>query len=253
MRGSRVIPVLLISDREMIKTRQYKKPVYVGDPLNIIRIFNDKEVDELMIIDIGKSKTKVDPDYDYIQQMAEECFLPLCYGGGVSSIEQMQKIYQLGVEKIALNLSVHEQPNFIKDAVSIFGSQSVVVSMDVKSNWRKVQQVVKTAPKIRATSWAPLEYAEFVASLDVGELLVNVIDREGCYCGYDLVLLKAICQSLKIPVIINGGASSVDDFVAAVDVGASAVAAGSMFIFTGKHQAVLVSYPPQSILNKKLQ
>lgn len=238
----RVIPALLLQDGGLVKTRRFRKPVYVGDPTNAIRIFNEKEVDELMVLDIGASKQGRDPDYQTIELFASECFMPLCYGGGVRNIEQAAKVFNLGVEKVCLQSAALEGPSLITSLADRFGSQSVVVSIDLKRDWRGRPHLYESRTgKTLRRQW--LEYAHGIAQAGAGEILLNAVDRDGEMSGYDTELITALAESVTIPVIALGGAGSLDDMREAVRAGASAVAAGSMFVFHGPHRAVLITYP----------
>lgn len=241
----RVIPCLLLKNNGLVKTVKFKNPKYVGDPINAVRIFNDKEVDELIFLDIDASAKGAQPDYELIEQIASQAFMPFCYGGGVKNIETMRRLFHIGVEKISINTAALDNQNLISEAVNIFGSQSIVVAMDIKKNiFGKYQLYSKTAQKKYKQNI--IDYAKRVESLGAGELLVNSIDHDGCLNGYDINLIKQIAENVRIPVIALGGASSLQDMKAAVnEASASAVAAGSMFVFHGKHKAVLINYPAQ--------
>lgn len=239
---TRVIPILLLKSQGFVKTKQFKNPTYLGCPINIVKIFNDKEVDELVVLDILAGKDNR-IQFDYIKQLASECFMPLTYGGGVKSVADMKTLYNIGIEKVAINSSFIENPNLISEAANIFGSQSVVVSIDVKKSLLGKHHAYTQGGK-KKVSPSPIELAVLAEKQGAGELLISSIDREGSYKGYDISILKDIANAVNIPVIINGGANSVADFKRAVDDGgAHAVAAGSMFVFHGKHRAVLINFP----------
>jgi cyclase len=239
----RVIPCLLLSNGGLVKTRKFKNPVYVGDPINAIRIFNDKEVDELVLLDIKASLEKRGPNFDLLREIASECFMPLAYGGGVTSIDQIRTLLRLGIEKVILNTALVRDPNFLQEAVAIFGSQAITASIDVR---RKIfgRHEVMTLAGTQATGLGPVEAAQMAEKLGVGEILLTSIEAEGSFEGYDIELLSIVSQSVNVPVIASGGAASLEDFRTAVLIGhASAVAAGSMFVFYGRHRAVLITYP----------
>lgn len=242
----RIIPCLLYSDYGLVKTKQFKRPSYIGDAINAVKIFNEKEVDELIFLDISKKKSSKKPNFQLISDVASEAFMPMCYGGGVSSIEEMKTIYRLGVEKISLNTIAFENPNFVREASKIFGSSSVVGSIDYKKDlFGKVR--VKTGNGKKWTKYTPIEYAKHIEDLGVGEILLTSIDFEGMMSGYDLDLIREISQSVKIPVIANGGAGNFQDFEKVFSLtDASAVSAGSVFVYYGKYNAVLINYPDRN-------
>lgn len=248
----RVIPALLLQDGGLVKTRRFRKPVYVGDPTNAIRIFNEKEVDELMVLDIVASKRAVDPDYRTIELFASECFMPLCYGGGVRSIDQAAKVFNLGVEKVCLQTAALHDPSLITSLADRFGSQSIVVSIDIKRDWFGRPHLYESRTgKTPKRAW--LEHARDIARAGAGEILLNVVDRDGEMSGYDTELIAALTDTVTVPVIALGGAGSLDDMRDAVRAGASAVAAGAMFVFHGPHRAVLITYPRYQDLERTFE
>jgi len=252
MKRIRVIPVLLIKKGGLVKSVRFKNHKYVGDPINAVKIFNDKEVDELAILDISATPEQKPPDLNMIAEIAGEAFMPLSYGGGISSVDQVRKILYSGIEKIVLNKSAHTRPELIHEIANSFGSQSVMVSIDVKKNIFGRYKVF-TDNGAQNTGLNPIEFAKQCESRGAGEILLNSIERDGTYNGYDLELVKSISRSVNIPVVACGGAGSLEDFRAAVTEGnASAVSAGSMFIFQRPHNAVLISYPKQSELVEKV-
>lgn len=238
----RVIPALLLRNNGLVKTTRFKDPKYVGDPLNAIRIFNEKEVDELMLLDITASKENREPNFAMIEQIAEECFMPLAYGGGVRTVEQAQRIYALGVEKICLQTSVLENPGLVTELAQRFGSQSVMVSVDVKRNWMGKPQMYSSAKASSLGSdW--IERAQRLVDAGAGEVLFNAVDKDGTLQGPDLALIEQMSKAIQVPLIAVGGVGSMADIKAAVDAGASAVAAGAFFVYHGPHRAVLITYP----------
>jgi len=248
MFGPRIIPCLLLKDDGLVKTTKFKEPQYLGDPINIIKIFNEKEVDELVLLDIEASRKNGRPPFNKLAEIVGECFMPLCYGGGIREIEDIKKIFALGVEKIVINSYAVEEPAFVRKAADLFGSQSIVVSVDVKKNvFGGYNIYIKGGQK--KVNLAPVAHCLNMQAMGAGELLVNSIDRDGTMAGYDLSLINEISQAVSIPVIACGGAGAISHFSEAIkESGASAVAAGSMFVFQGKHRAVLISYPaPQEI------
>jgi cyclase len=252
MLSIRVIPVLLLSGKGLVKTVQFKNPVYVGDPLNAVKVFNDKEVDELIFLDIKATKNNTPPDYHLIESIASECFMPVCYGGGITSVEQIRKILNMGIEKVSINSHALDNGKLVREAATEFGSQSIVVSIDVKKKFAGTRKVFSYT-RSKVTSLDPVEYAREIEGYGAGELLVTSVDRDGTMTGYDLELMKNIVSSVNIPVIACGGAGDISHFKDVKEVaGVSAVAAGSMFVFHGKHKAVLLTYPDQQELKKYL-
>lgn len=238
----RVIPALLLRDGGLVKTRRFKEAKYVGDPINAIRIFNDKEVDELMVLDIVASKRVHEPDYAMIELFAGECFMPLCYGGGVRSVEQAARIFDLGVEKICLQSAALDDLTLISRIAERFGSQSLVVSVDVKRNWLKRPELYESrSGKSHKLRW--LDFTQKAVAAGAGEVLINAVDRDGEMQGMDLELIREASTALSVPLIALGGVGSLQDIKDAVNVGASAVAAGAFFVFHGPHRAVLITYP----------
>ncbi|MNK22773.1 Imidazole glycerol phosphate synthase subunit HisF [compost metagenome] len=244
---SRVIPILLISDGGLVKTRKFKDQVYVGDPVNAVKIFNEKEVDELIVVDIDCSKKGSPPNYSMIEEIAGECFMPICYGGGITSIDHVKRVFSCGVEKISINSALFDT-DLIRRAVDIYGSQSIVASIDVKkkSFWGGYTCCGKSSRQDFAIS--PLELGKKVETEGVGEILLNSIDNDGMMTGFDLELIESVSTAVSIPVIASGGAGGMADLKKALQAKASAVAAGSMFVFHGKHRAVLINYPSPSEL-----
>lgn len=243
MLKTRVIPVLLLKDRGCVKTRRFKRPVYLGDPKNIVRIFNDKEVDELIILDITASPRGKKPDFDYLEELTVECFMPVCYGGGVRDLQDIKRLFALGVEKVSINTFALENPGFIKEASGYFGSQSIVVSLDIKKNMFG-RYVCRSMGGKKKCPMEPEVFARLCQENGAGEILVNAIDSDGEMTGYDIQLIEKIAGAVDIPVIACGGAGNLQHLSQAVNQGgAAAVAAGSMFVFQGPHRAVLISYP----------
>jgi cyclase len=242
------MPCLLLRNAGLVKTVKFADPTYLGDPINAVRIFNEREVDELVVLDIEASAKHREPPFALIEELAGECFMPLTYGGGVQTVEQMERIFRLGVEKICINTAAIENPQLVAEASSVFGSQSIVVSIDVKRNFWGAYQVLTNA-RSSATRENPIEMAIRMADLGAGEIFLNSVDRDGTMKGYDIDLIASVTSSVSVPVIACGGAGSLLDVAAAVrQGGASAAAAGSMFVFHGKHRAVLISFPEPSEL-----
>ena len=252
MNKTRVIPVLLLRGKGLVKTVKFKDPKYIGDPINSVRIFNEKEVDELVFLDITATPEGRGPDFDLLADIAGEAFMPMAYGGGVSSLEQVQRIFALGFEKIVIDTAAYGAPQLIRDAVAIYGSQSIVGCVDVRRTLLGRYELHSHAGKTRQ-SVGLLEHVSALERLGVGEIIVNSVDRDGTQSGYDLKLLLQVSSAVSVPVVACGGASGLDDFVAAVEQGgASAVAAGSLFVFVGPHRAVLINYPDRAELARRL-
>jgi len=246
---TRVIPVLLLKNGGLYKGVKFKNHKYVGDPINTVKIFNDKEVDELVLLDIEASRYEKAIDFYLLQEIATEAFMPLAYGGGIRTVEDAHKLFSIGIEKIILNTSAIENIELLKILISKFGGQSIVVSLDIKKNlFNKYQLFIKSGSF--KTRYNPLDFAKEMQNIGVGEILINSIDNDGVMNGYDLDIIKKISKALSIPVIACGGASNLEDMKQAKEVGASAVGAGSMFVYHGIHKAVLISYPKYEKLYK---
>jgi len=240
----RIIPCLLIKDNGLVKTVSFDKPKYVGDPLNAVRIFNEKEVDELMVVDIDATVHRREPNYKLIANLAAECRMPLCYGGGVSTPEQVQRIISLGVEKVALSAAAVKTPNLISRAAEWVGGQSVVVVMDVKRVGLMRRYEVYTHNGTKGTGLDPVAWAKQVEELGAGEVVINSIDQDGGMKGYDLTLVDRVRRATTLPMTVLGGAGSLSDLDALVHrFGIIGAAAGSLFVFKGKYKAVLINYP----------
>jgi imidazole glycerol-phosphate synthase subunit HisF len=251
MKRIRVIPALLIQDGGLVKSIKFKDHKYVGDPINAVRIFNEKEVDEIVVLDISATAHKKSPNISVIKEIASEAFMPLGYGGGITKLEEIKELIAAGVEKVILNTSAFENSKLVSEGAKYVGSQSVVVSIDVKKNiWSKHRVFIRNGTK--NTDIDPVQYARQMEQEGAGELLLNAIDRDGTFSGYDVDLIKSISFAVNIPVVAIGGAATVEDFTKAAQSGASAVSAGSMFVFQRPHRAVLISYPSQKELKEKL-
>lgn len=250
MMRPRIVPCLLLRNGGLVKTTRFRDPVYLGDAVNIVRIFNDKEADEIALLDITASRERRGPDIAFVQQVASECFMPLCYGGGVRTIEQVRALFLAGVEKVALNAAAADDPGFVRAAADRFGSQSVVVSMDVRRTMLGRYRV--WVPGTGATRpEEPEAYAVAAQAAGAGEILLQSVDRDGTMRGYDLQLVRRVTSAVDIPVIACGGAGSVADLVAVVrEGGASAAGAASMFVFQGRHRAVLITTPSDQELRR---
>jgi len=251
MKRIRVIPVLLIHNRGLVKSVKFKDYKYVGDPINAVRIFNEKEVDELAILDIDASAENRVPDIERIEEIVSEAFMPIAYGGGITTTDQAKKILSAGVEKLILNRSAVKNPVLVSEIAKQFGSQSVVVSIDYKRNLFGRQGVYIENGKTNS-GLDPLAFAKLMEEAGAGEIMLNSIERDGSFSGYDLEMIEKISHSINIPTIAVGGAASLSDFKEAVQHGASAVSAGSMFVFQRPHRAVLISYPSQQELETQV-
>lgn len=239
---NRVIPCLLLLDGGLVKTSRFSRPRYVGDPINAIRIFNEKYVDELIVLDIAASRFGAEPNYELIARIAGECFMPLCYGGGIRTLEQARRIVASGVEKIAVNSMAIERPQLLSELSQELGASSMVAAIDVKRNLFGREKVYHPGRRC-LTSLDPVQHAQAVVKAGAGEVFLNSVDRDGQYCGLNIALIRAITAAVNVPVIACGGASGLEDLRVAVDAGASAAAAGSIFVFYGPHRAVLINYP----------
>lgn len=238
----RIIPALLLRNGGLVKTQRFKDPKYVGDPINAIRIFNEKEVDELMVLDIAASKENREPDYALIEQFAGECFMPLAYGGGVRTLQQAQRIFASGVEKICIQTAALDDLQLVRELSGCFGSQSIMVSLDIKKNWLgRAQAFASARDRTLSTDW--LRLLTDLVSAGAGEVLLNAMDKDGTLTGPDLDLIRQASEQVDVPLIAVGGISSLADIKAAVEAGASAVAAGAFFVYHGPHRAVLITYP----------
>jgi len=243
----RVIPTLLLKGEGLVKTENFRNPVYVGDPINAVRIFNEKEVDELVLLDITASSEKREPKFNWIKDIVSESFMPIGYGGGIANVEHAKKIFDLGVEKIILNSS-SDNFTLITDLANIYGSQSVVVCMDVRKRLLGGYTTYKLNGTINLKQ-NPEKFAQQVVNAGAGELIVQSIDREGTMKGFDIDLIKQVASAVNVPIVASGGAGTIEDLYEAITSGhASAVTAGSFFVFKGKHRAVLINYPKQSDL-----
>jgi cyclase len=252
MLRTRVIPCLLLRKSALVKTIKFKDPSYVGDPINAIRIYNEKEVDELVFLDITATVDNRKPPFKIISEIASECFMPVAYGGGVRTLEDVKEIFSLGIEKVVVNSYAVENPSFVTAVAATFGSQAIVVSIDAKRGfWGGYK--VHTHGGRKATSMDPVQFAVEMEKRGAGEIMLTSIDRDGTMSGYDVDLIKMVTDQVSIPVIAGGGAGSVKDFgIAAKQGGASAVAAGSMVVYHGRNRAVLIKFPTRSELQRVL-
>lgn len=240
----RIIPCLLVHNKGLVKTTKFKDPKYVGDPINAVKIFNEKEVDELIVMDIDASAEKREPDYKMIENLATECRMPICYGGGIKTIEQAQRIFSLGVEKIAISSIAVENPSLVTEMATRVGNQSVVVVIDVKKRLISGKYEVYTYNGTKSTGIDPVHFAIEMQKLGAGEIVVNSIDNDGVMQGYDMNLINKVREAINIPITVMGGAGTLEDIGRVIQQhGIIGVAAGSLFVFKGKYKAVLINYP----------
>jgi imidazole glycerol-phosphate synthase subunit HisF len=250
---ARVIPCLLLDNASLVKTVKFKKPSYIGDPANTCRIFNELEVDELAFLDISASRERREPNYRVLKEIANECFMPLSYGGGIRNLEVAEKILRIGFEKVIVNTCIYEQPSFVTELADKFGSQSVVVSIDARKTFFGGYRCYAESGK-KNQGIHPVDWAKQVESLGAGELVLTSIDQEGSWEGYDLELTRSVTNAVTIPVIANGGAGSLADVSAAIsDAHAQAAAVGSMVVYQRKGMGVLVNFPDQNLLEEILR
>ena len=243
MYRARIIPCLLLRGNGLVKTRRFKDPVYVGDPVNAVRIFSEKEADELVVLDIDASREKRDPNYELVAEIAGECFMPVAYGGGISNMTQVRRLIRCGIEKVVINSAAVESMGIVREAADVFGSQAVVGGIDVRRNLLGMYGVYSLSGT-RDAKRRPEEHAAALEEAGAGEIFLNDIDNDGQMRGYDLALIRKVCGSVNVPVVACGGAGTMEHLDQALAKGgASAVAAGSMFVFHGKRRAVLINYP----------
>lgn len=248
MLRARFIPTLLLKGSGLYKTVKFKNETYVGDPINAVRIFNDKAVDELILLDIDAHQHGRGPNFELIADIISEAFVPLCYGGGITTLEQIERLFKLGVEKVAINSAAVGALALISEASKIYGNQSLVVGIDVKKSlFGKYERYIKSASV--NTKEDPVQVARRAEQAGAGELLVYSVDRDGTMQGYDVALIRSVAQAVQVPVIACGGAGSLADMIEVIDEGhAASAAAGSLFVFQGKHRAVLITYPEERAL-----
>lgn len=236
----RVLPCLLMDDGGLVKTKRFTDRRYIGDPINAVKIFNTKEVDELILLNIDRARISKSLPLREIEEIVSEAFMPVGFGGGISNLEDMDKLFKIGIDKIIINSAVFENPNLVKDAIRIYGSQSIVLSIDVRKDLFGNWQVYSNSGLKKRTNLK--DYLNFVREIDCGEVILTNIEREGMRTGYDIKLLEFASKQLPMPIVANGGARGEYDFIDALKVGASAVSASSIFIYQGIHDAVLISY-----------
>lgn len=238
----RIIPVLLLKKGGLYKTINFKKPSYIGDPTNSVKLFNEKEADELLVLDFRASLEKRDPDFTKISQIAGEAFMPLAYGGGIKNFEQAQKVFDSGFEKVVLNSILYEDLKIIEQIGAVYGAQAVVGAVDYQKSFLSGIKTYSNSGTKRS-AFTPLAWAKKLEEAGVGEIILNSIDNDGTWSGYDLSVISEVSKQVKVPIIACGGAGSKRDFFSAAKAGASAVAAGSIFVYQKKGKGVLISFP----------
>ncbi|MBI1767947.1 MAG: imidazole glycerol phosphate synthase subunit HisF [Bacteroidetes bacterium] len=247
MRRFRVIPILLLQNGGLYKTIRFSNARYIGDPVNAVKIFNDKEVDELIVLDIGASRNQKPPQFEKLKELAGEAFMPMGYGGGITSVDEIKRIIFSGYEKVILNSALLTNKRILTEGASLLGSQSIVVSVDYRKNLFGKAKVYVTAGQ-KNTGVSPIDFAREMEDLGAGELILHSIDRDGTYSSYDIEMINKVSHSVSIPIVVCGGASAITDFAPAVHAGASAVAAGSLFVYHGNTRGILLNYPSQKEL-----
>lgn len=249
MLRTRIIPCLLLRNRGLVKTIRFKKPKYVGDPINSVKIFNEKEVDELILLDIAASRTGAPPDEDLLSDIVSEAFMPIAYGGGISSVDQARRLARLGIEKFIVNSAALRDPAIVNSIADQLGASSTVVSINVFRDWLGRPWVYDAAVGSRLRL-NPVEYARVMAARGAGEIFLNDVVRDGTGCGLDVDLISTVSAAVSVPVIACGGVGSLNHLREGADAGASAIAAGSMFVYMGPHRAVMLNYPEHSSLQR---
>jgi cyclase len=243
MFSKRIIPVLLIRDQSLIKTVKFNKFNYIGDVVNTIKIFNELEVDEIILLDTSISRKQIGPDYELLQKAVSECFVPISYGGGISSLEHAKKLFELGVEKVCLNTFAYKQPELISSISKLYGNQATIGCIDVKKNFFGSYSVKINNAQIDINE-GPVSWAKYLQELGAGEILLTSIDREGTWSGFDKNLIDSVSKSVDIPVIAHGGASSLSDIQKLfTETSVSAVGVGSLVLYQSKNMGVLINVP----------
>ena len=243
----RIIPVLLYDDRDLVKTVQFGERTYLGDPVNAVKIFNRKGIDELSVLDIGATKNDREPDFELLKDIASEAFMPLSCGGGITKVEQVHELLAIGYEKVVFNTSLVRNPSLIKKSAELFGNQSIVVSIDAKKTSSGYCCAIVDGSEI--INKEPVEMAREAERLGAGEIIINSIDKDGTMEGYDLTLVQAVADAVKVPVIAIGGARCISDLKKVLNQGQEhAAAAGSMFVYYGRLKEVLITAPSEKEL-----
>jgi imidazole glycerol-phosphate synthase subunit HisF len=242
----RIIPCLLIHKGGLVKTQGFKSPKYVGDPINAVKIFNEKEADEIIVLDIDATVSRDEPNYALIAKLASECRMPLCYGGGITTAEQASRIIDLGVEKVAISAAAVANPGLLTEIANAIGQQSVVAVLDVRKKTGLLAKGYEVSTHNGKTIHKidPMTLIKMLQDAGAGEIVLNSVDREGVMKGYDLALAQQVCGALRVPMTVLGGAGSLDDIGALIRTcGVVGAAVGSLFVFKGKYRAVLMNYP----------
>ena len=243
MLRKRIIPTLLLKNNGLVKTQKFKDSKYVGDAINAVWFFNEKEVDEIIFLDISATINNKSPNFELIKDISTEAFMPFSYGGGIKSINQIEKLIALGVEKVVLNSILQINPEIIEEAAKIFGSQSIVASIDVKESFFGYKNIYYKSGKVKS-KYKLFDFIKMVEDRGVGEIIINSIDKDGMMTGYDIKLIKEVNSRVKVPLVAIGGGKDINDIRKVFDnVDISGISAGSMFVFNGPHRAVLISYP----------
>ncbi len=238
----RVIPILLLQSRGLVKTTRFKDPRYLGDPHNAVRIFNEKEVDEIVVLDIGASRDSRDPDFDFIRGIAAECFMPLAYGGGIRNTDHARQLFSSGVERVVLRTSALTNPKIVSEIASFAGASSVAVAIDVHRTRLGKHRLVAPGTSLDGSSdW--VEEMKRLVDAGAGEILLNSVDRDGTMAGMDTDLIRLVSTRLSVPLVAVGGVGSLADIKEGIEAGASAIGAGSFFVYHGPRRAVLMTYP----------
>jgi cyclase len=252
MISKRIIPCLLLDNERLVKTTKFSKPSYVGDPINAVKIFNEKEVDELIIINIGQERVEEFQLLEYLADVVSEAFMPITYGGNINSLDFAVKLYRIGIEKIMVRRMALNNYFHVNNISSMFGAQAVSICLDVKKDWRgRYQGGVYCAS---GKQMVPLERAlGALERINFGELVINNVDRDGTLAGLDHELISIVANGVSVPLIVMGGVNSLLDIGNAFVNGADAVVAGAFFVYSGVHKAVLLSYPSQHEINRLLR
>lgn len=246
----RVIPALLLKGQGLVKTIKFKDPKYLGDPINVVKIFNEKGVDEIVLLDITATPENRGPKFDMLKDIASEAFIPLAYGGGIRSMEDIRKLLSIGIEKLIMNTSAVETPSLLREVADHAGSQAVVASIDVKKNFLGKYEVFTHCGQ-KKTGLDPVKQAVEMEKMGVGEIIINSIDRDGTMQGYDIDLVRKVADAVSVPVVACGGAGNLTHVAEVIKQGhASAAAAGSLFVFQGPLRGVLINYPSQKELKE---
>lgn len=251
MLRTRVIPCLLLSNRGLVKTVRFRNPKYIGDPINSVKIFNEKEVDELVLLDITASRKGTSPDEELLADIVSEAFMPIAYGGGISSVEQAKRLARLGIEKIIINSLALRDPAIISAIADQLGISSTVVSIDVSRDWLGRARIYDAVAK-RRLALDPVAHARAMVARGAGEIFLNAVERDGTGRGLDLDLVRAVSAAVAVPVIVCGGAATLAHLREGADAGAAAISAGSMFVYMGPHRAVMINYPDYGALERLL-